>query len=348
MTSQPTTAEIRVGEGNYVLGRQLGAGSFGEVYKAIDVRTKEFVAVKLELISCTVPQLTYEARVLKFLHHGCPYVVGFPTVRWCGTEGDYVVMVFDLLGPSLGKLFSHCEKRFSPKTVAMLAIQAFSRLEYLHAKSFLHRDIKPENFLMGVGKRGHHLYMIDLGLAKKFRDPKTMKHIPFREGKSLTGTARFVSIWTHLGVEQSRRDDLMSLCYMLVLFAKGSLPWSGVRDADRQGKLDRICEKKSSTAPETLCRGLPTSLLALTNYAKDLQFEEEPNYQKCREWFETQLAFEGAVNDYRFDWLVRPARDQDDASSRASGDSSRKVSMASSDMRSRSEGPEPMDSDESM
>ena len=109
------------------------------------------------------------------------------------------------------------------KTVLMLADQMIGRIEYVHNKNFIHRDIKPDNFLMGIGRHCNKLFLIDFGLAKKYRDNRTRQHIPYREDKNLTGTARYASINAHLGIEQSRRDDMESLGYVLMYFNRGSL-----------------------------------------------------------------------------------------------------------------------------
>ena len=111
-----------------------------------------------------------------------------------------------------------------------------SRIEYVHSKSFIHRDIKPDNFLMGIGRHCNKLYIIDFGLAKKFRDTRTAEHIAYREGKSLTGTARYASINAHLGIEQSRRDDIEGLGYVIMYLNCGTLPWQGLKAATKKQK----------------------------------------------------------------------------------------------------------------
>jgi serine/threonine protein kinase len=106
---------------------------------------------------------------------------GIPSVKWFGSEGDYNVLVIDLLGPSLEDLFNFCGKKFSLKTVLMLADQMLHRLEYMHSRSYIHRDVKPDNFLIGTGSKKHICHIIDFGLAKKFQDPRTGRHIPYLE-----------------------------------------------------------------------------------------------------------------------------------------------------------------------
>jgi len=232
--------ELRVGN-KFRIGRKIGSGSFGDIYLGTNIATGEEVAIKLEGVKTKHPQLLYESKLYKILSGG----VGIPYVRWYGVEGDYNVMVMDLLGPSLEDLFNYCSRKFSLKTVLMLADQLISRVEYIHSKNFIHRDIKPDNFLMGQGKRANQVNIIDFGLAKKYRDPKTHQHIPYKENKNLTGTARYASVSTHLGIEQSRRDDLESLGYVLMYFNRGSLPWQGLKAPTKKQKYEKISEKKN-------------------------------------------------------------------------------------------------------
>ena len=128
----------------------------------------------------------------------------------------------------------------------------------MHNNCFIHRDLKPDNFLIGDGHNTNIIYLIDFGLAKMFKNSKSGEHIPFKDNKSLTGTIRYASINTHLGIEQSRRDDLETIAYMLIQFAKGKLPWQGLNIKDNDpNKLDRIIEVKLCTSVEALCDGLP-------------------------------------------------------------------------------------------
>jgi len=279
--------------GKYKVGEKLGSGSFGEIYAGkVEGRDgPEYVAIKLEPVKTKHPQLMYEARLYNKLIKDSgakgDKLIGVPRVHWYGVEGDYNVMVIDLLGPSLEDLFTYKSRRLSLKTVLMLGVQMVARIQFVHSCQYLHRDVKPDNFLMGVGKKAHHVYVIDFGLAKRYRDPKTGRHIPPKTGKALTGTARYASINTHVGLEQGRRDDLEAVGYVLMYFLRGSLPWQGLKpkgDA-KEDKYAAIKEKKQRTPVESLCKGFPSCYATYINYCKGLKFEEEPDYQYLQRLF---------------------------------------------------------------
>ncbi|KAI0244627.1 Palmitoylated plasma membrane-bound casein kinase, partial [Massospora cicadina] len=241
-----------------------------------------------------VPQLRDEYRAYRILC-GLP---GIPSAYYFGQEGLYNVLCIDILGPSLEDLFDLCRRKFSVKTVALLAKQMITRVQSVHEKSLIYRDIKPDNFLMG---KPHTLHA-----NVQYRDPKTKQHIPYRERKSLSGTARYMSINTHLGREQSRRDDLEALGHVFMYFLRGSLPWQGLKAANNKQKYDKISETKQLTPIKDLCGGFPEEFAMYMNYTRKMAFEETPDYDHLRGLMDKVLAKLGIrEEDEVFDWMVQ-------------------------------------------
>ncbi|CDQ63224.1 unnamed protein product [Oncorhynchus mykiss] len=257
---------------NFRVGKKIGCGNFGELKLGKNLYTNEYVAIKLEPIKSRAPQLHLEYRFYKTL----------------GSTD----------------LFDLCDRTFSLKTVLMMAIQLLSRMEYVHSKNLIYRDVKPENFLIGRQghKQEHIIHIIDFGLAKEYIDPETKKHIPYREHKSLTGTARYMSINTHLGKEQSRRDDLEALGHMFMYFLRGSLPWQGLKADTLKERYQKIGDTKRNTPIEVLCESFPEEMATYLRYVRRLDFFEKPDYEYLRTLFTELLERKGYIFDYTYDW----------------------------------------------
>jgi len=287
-----------------VLRSKLGSGSFGDIFRGVDTFQQKEVAIKLEQSRTRHPQLGYESKVYKLLHTDSE-VVGIPEFYWFGVEGDYNAMVIELCGPCLEDLFNYCLRKFSLKTVLLIADQMLHRIEYIHSKGIIHRDIKPENYVFGVSSKGHILHMIDFGLSKRYWDNRTRTHIPFREGKPLTGTARYCSTNTHRGYEQSRRDDLESIGFLLIYFMVGQLPWQGIAAPDATSKTIKIGEKKIATPLEELCSQCPPEFLQYMKYCRGLRFADAPDYTYLRSLFHQLMEANELKYDWEFDWITK-------------------------------------------
>ncbi|BDD60595.1 bifunctional choline kinase/ethanolamine kinase cki1 [Monascus purpureus] len=286
---------------HYRVGKKIGEGSFGVIFEGTNLLNNQQVAIKFEPRKSDAPQLRDEYRTYKILV-GCP---GIPNVYYFGQEGLHNILVIDLLGPSLEDLFDHCNRRFTIKTVVMVAKQMLSRIQTIHEKNLIYRDIKPDNFLIGRPgtKAANVIHVVDFGMAKQYRDPKTKQHIPYRERKSLSGTARYMSINTHLGREQSRRDDLEALGHVFMYFLRGGLPWQGLKAATNKQKYEKIGEKKQTTAIKDLCDGYPDEFNKYLTYVRNLGFEDTPDYDYLRDLFTQALKNTGEVEDGEYDWM---------------------------------------------
>ncbi|CAK7230961.1 hypothetical protein SBRCBS47491_007768 [Sporothrix bragantina] len=299
------------------VGERVGEGTFcvvfrGELLPGIRTDAKgKPVAAKFELRKNDATQLRNEFRMYKKLDK-CD---GIPRIYTFGEMDFHKVLVMDLLGPSLESLFQDCSRRFSLKTVAMLALQMITRIETLHEHDLIYRDIKPENFLMGLPgtDAANEVYLIDYGMAKVYRDPDTNQHIPYGDAQSLSGTARYMSINAHCRRNQSRRDDLEALGHVFMYFARGNLPWQSVKTPVNDPRYDQMCEKKQATTIDELCRGFPPEMAQYLTYTRGLTFEQDPDYDYLRGLFNKILDDEGAVADGVFDWVESKHKPEEEA-----------------------------------
>ncbi|KAI5169494.1 casein kinase I-like protein HRR25 [Pancytospora epiphaga] len=283
---------------NIKILKPIARGAFGEIYECIDEAEDIKLALKIEK-STSMLQLKHEYAVYKKLAgQYTPKVYEYGKILF---KGEYVnCMTMDLLGLSLEKLFAKLDRKFSLKTIFMIGKSCLNRIETIHLNHFIHRDIKPDNFVIDGKQR--KIYLIDYGLSKQYRNPKTLEHIKYRNDKNLTGTARYASLNTHLGVEQARRDDLESLGFMLVYFAKGRLPWQGLKADTKVEKYALIKNVKSKTPLFELCDGLPNELYLFLLHVRSLKFEECPDYAYLESILEGGLRRRGLEDDGVYDW----------------------------------------------
>ena len=277
--------------------KKLGEGSFGKVYKA--EYNGEYFAIKFEDRTKGQNLLETEATIMSYLKGP-----NIPSIKSFGYSGDYNILVMQLMGKSLEELFNKRQK-FSVKTTALLGYQMITVLEYIHEKHIIHRDIKPDNFVMGLNKQNANLYLLDFGLAKKYRSSKTLEQYPYIKKKKLTGTARYASIHALEEMEQSRRDDLESVGYVLIYFLRGNLPWQGLKIKSKEDRYKKILDKKKETTSEQLCKNFPDEFKEYLEYARNLEYTETPKYEKLKSSFYNLVCNKiGESFDFVYDWTT--------------------------------------------
>ena len=281
----------------YKILKIIGRGSFGSVYKGKNIITNEPVAIKVEEVSPSSNVLENEAYILFYLKN-----YGIPELKSFGIYKRYKMLVQTLLGDNMENIFSNDIKHKTIKDICMIAIQLIDRLEFIHSKYIIHRDLKPENIMIDL-KTKSIVYLIDFGMAKKYRSGKTKKHIKFSIPYRLTGTARYCSVNALRGTEQSRRDDLESAGYVLIYLAQSKfLPWMGLNIIDKLERYRAIYQIKKRIKPEELCKALPSEFCDYITYVKKLNFEQDPDYNYLRGLFINILKTNHCQNDLKFSW----------------------------------------------
>ena len=277
--------------------KKLGEGSFGKVYKA--EYKGEYYAAKFEERNKGQNLLQNEANIMSYLKG--PYI---PAIQSYGYSGEYNVLVMQLLGKSLEELINKL-KKFSVKTSSLLIYQMINIMKFIHDRHIIHRDIKPDNFLMGLNKKNADLYLLDFGLSKKYRSSRTLVEYPYIKKKKLTGTARYASIHALEEMEQSRRDDMESIGYVIMYFLRGNLPWQGLKIKSKEDKYKKILDKKKETSSKDLCINFPDEFREFVEYTRNLDYEEEPAYEKYKNKFYNLICNKrGESFDYVYDWTT--------------------------------------------
>ena len=282
----------------YTLVKKLGEGSFGAIYAAKSLHN--WYAIKLENKNRGQNLLENEAYIMSYLHgKRIPFIKSF------GYSGDYNVLVMELMGKSLEEIFENLPiKKMTVNCVGKLGLQMIEILEYIHNKHIIHRDIKPDNFVMGKGEKSKYLYLLDFGLAKKYRSSTTLKHYPMTKKKNLTGTARYASINALNGLTQSRRDDLEAVGYVLLYFLRGKLPWQGLHVKNKEDRYHKIMEIKMETSPYQLCKGFPKEFEEYVEYTRNLEYEKDPDYKYLKNLFNNILKEEKNNSENIYDWDI--------------------------------------------
>jgi serine/threonine protein kinase len=279
----------------YEILKRISEGSFGSVYKAKNIRTGELVAIKIERKNDNnINTIKSEAKIYQYLakQHG------FPQLKWYGTTEQFNYLVINLLVCSLTKL-TKTQDYLTLKTILLIGIQLIQRIETLHSKYLLHRDIKPDNFLLGSNNT---LYLIDFGFCKRYEHNGQHIEDSNKTTSTLIGTANFVSLNVHKGIEPSRRDDLESCIYILFYMflsidtnKNSNLNWFNIKELKKMVNL-----KKQLT--NSMDPFIPTFIKKMLDSVRSLSFKEAPNYGYLIDILEKVFKENNIINDGIYNW----------------------------------------------
>jgi serine/threonine protein kinase len=256
----------------YILLEKIGNGSFGQIFKGENIRTKEKVAIKMCAVDNPYNLLKNEAKVYQLIGS----IAGFPHLKWFGVENDMQYLVINLLGVSL----SHFKKengRISITFAAIIGIQMISRLQVFHNLGLIHRDIKPDNFVFGLNNNFNLIYLIDYGFSIGYKNSGENTKV-----SDIIGTINYISLNVHKKYEPSRRDDLESVCYVL-LYLLDLMSWERFKDSSIQN-MERIILEKENIY---LDKEVPFFIRIILQYIRNLSVDAEPNY----DWIISQMTY---------------------------------------------------------
>ncbi|CAK81420.1 unnamed protein product (macronuclear) [Paramecium tetraurelia] len=298
----------------YTIKKRISSGSFGVVYLGQEINTRNFVAIKVDKEKKEESSLQREAEILKRLQH----LKHIPKLYWSGKDGDSTYLVIQYLGRDLTHYIRNYRK-FSLKCVLNIAEQMIIILESLHKHNVIHRDIKPENILVGKEDDENQLFIVDFGISKFYKE-QNESHISFKEKQPFIGTTRYASSNAHKRLSLSRRDDMESLCYMLIYLLKGQLPWQNLQFTSEEDKINQVGQMKMRLDSNELCQGLPIEFAIYLDYVKGLHFKLEPNYKYCLSLFrKVSKEHNFSTRDLIFDWVISQKSERDGQSSERDG-----------------------------